>query len=104
MSVVSFLGYDDGTADPGTAIHTHPSHSSLQDLGPGAARQDHPLPSSPWLASEELVSTAVAYCFLRATLQVFHPLCTYTCIPKAAWSLGEQNACPNLSSCYPAGE
>lgn len=89
MSVVSFLGYDDGAAGPGLP------HTTIHHAAP-----------------ERLVSTTLAHWFLRVTLQVFRPLCTYTCISpwrkyapsKAAWSLREQNACPKLSSCSPAGD
>lgn len=42
MSMVSFLRYNDGATGPGAAIH----NNSLQALSPGAARQDHPPPSS----------------------------------------------------------
>lgn len=96
---------------PRSATRNCPSCSSQQDLGleqPGRTIHHQ----VPWLASEGLVSTTLAHWFLRVTLQLLRPLYTYTCISpwrkcapsKAAWSLGEQNACPKLSSCSPAGD
>lgn len=66
MSVISFLGYDDGAAGPGLP-HTTVHHAAPSKIW-------------AWLASERLVSTTLAHWFLRVTLQVFRPLCTYTCI------------------------